>query len=196
MVNLNVLGNWLFAAMVSMTPKTAIGSEQPEIRNERLQSIAQDIVSVVYDEKELPLFSGVNGKEKSAIFIATWAAYESGWFHKGVDGGSRRGDSGRSWCIMQLNIGKGKTVEGWTGPELVDDRKKCIRAGYHIMKSSMKMCRGSERDGITAYMSGNCKVGLEHTRKRYDYAMKVHKSNALQIFLKRLESEGKVKENT
>lgn len=189
MLNLNVLSNWLFATLVSMTPKTAISSEPSEIRNERLHAIAEDIVSVVYSEKESSLFSGVNGKEKSAIFIATWAAYESGWFHKNVDKGTTRGDSGRSWCIMQLNIGKGKTKEGWTGPQLVEDRKKCISAGYHIMKSSMKMCKGPERDAITAYMSGNCTVGLEHTRKRYDTAMTTYRANTLDNFLKRLEKE-------
>jgi hypothetical protein len=191
MIDLNVLTSWLLSAVVSMaSQEVAYNSADVEdhaAKMLRLESISRDIVTVAFDPKEKPLFQGPRGREMTAVFIAATAAAESGGFLKSVDSGEKRGDHGRSWCIMQINIGKGKTPEGWTGSDLIKDRGKCIKTGYRVMKSSMSMCKGSVRDSLAAYLSGNCRVGIPSSRARYDRAMKAYaKIEPLNDYMKNL----------
>lgn len=187
MFNTHVLTSWLLSVLLSLSPLNKRveprDHEEGYAKELRLTTIAEDIVSVVYDEGEKPLFSGPEGLEKSAVFIAIWASHESGGFAKTVDDGSKRGDGGSSWCIMQLHIGKGKTPEGWTGRDLIEDRKKCIRAGYHVMKQSWNMCKGDPTEKLAAYISGRCDVSRTDSRIRYNHAMKVFKRNKLRSFV-------------
>jgi hypothetical protein len=58
---------------------------------------------------------------------------------------------------MQLNIGAGKTPEGWTGADLTADRKTCFRAGLHVARESFRMCKGfPTNERLSAYASGQC----------------------------------------
>jgi hypothetical protein len=67
------------------------------------------------------------------------------------------GDRGASWCFMAINIGKGKTSEGWFGTDLIQDRSKCFSAGINIMQRSMNQCRGyGFLSGLSAYNTGRC----------------------------------------
>jgi len=190
MIDLNVLAGWMMSILVSLSPlnmKTynPNDAETPVEKKERLESIAHDIVDVTFDENEKPLFQGPNGRYKSAVLMATWASHESGAYRKSVDTGSNRGDRGGSWCIMQLHIGeKGKTTEGWTGKDLVTDRKKCILAGYHVMRSSINTCKNvPESEAMAAYASGNCEIGLNISRNRYKHMTSVLLAHPFQKYL-------------
>jgi hypothetical protein len=81
-----------------------------------------------------------------------------------------RGDYGGSWCLMQLNLGRGRdgdsadrTAEGWSGKDLVADRAKCFRAGLRRLRQSWGCGAGAER--LTVYASGRCITGTPETDK-------------------------------
>ena len=91
--------------------------------------------------------------------------------------------------MMQINIGTGKTrpwnkekyrfaypndppeevVDGYTGRELVQDRKNCIRAGLHMLHGSR--CGGPVQDWLRAYASGSCSKGAEASARRMKLAI-------------------------
>jgi hypothetical protein len=155
--------------------------ETVEQTEARYHSIAEDIATVVWNPSLPPLFSGVDGRAKTASVVESIMSYESG-FRRDVDfglGAAGKGDGGHSWCLMQVrfdhdgdrtatwNKVKGRfkmqgdpedeLVQGWTGEELVQDRKKCIEAGYRVMKVSFSMCRSLPVSAwLRAYASGNC----------------------------------------
>jgi len=140
---------WVVAAMFAWTPAR-------EVDRARYTEIASDIASVVYDPAEEPLYAGPDGRARTAALLASIAAHES-TFRVDVENGHARGDGGTSWCFMQLHIGSGKTVEGWTGEDVSADRKLCFRAGLHIARESFRMCKGSPaNEMLGAYASGQC----------------------------------------
>jgi hypothetical protein len=140
---------WLVAAMFAWTPAR-------EADRARYTEIASDLASVVYDPAEEPLFSGDDGRARTAALLASIAAHES-TFREDVENGKARGDGGGSWCFMQLHIGAGKTPEGWTGADLTSDRKLCFRAGLHNARESFRMCKGHPTtERLSAYASGQC----------------------------------------
>jgi hypothetical protein len=146
--------NWLVAAMFAWTP-----AKEPD--RARYTEIASDLAAVVYDPAEAPLFSGPDGRAKTAALLASIAAHES-TFRADVEDGRARGDGGTSWCFMQLHIGSGKTVEGWTAQDVTSDRKLCFRAGLHIARESFRMCNGlAENELLGAYASGHCGRSVE-----------------------------------
>src|SRR5262249_27986660 len=58
-----------------------------------LETVAEDIASVVQDEGAPPAFDGPAAKEATAVLLAAIAAHESGFAHD-VDDCRRRGDGG------------------------------------------------------------------------------------------------------
>jgi hypothetical protein len=145
---------WLVAAMFAWAPAR-------ESERARYTEIATDLAAVTFDEAEAPLFSGESGRAETALLLASIAAHES-TFRKEVDDGRVRGDSGRSWCFMQLHVGGGKTFDGWTGQDLVADRRKCFRAGLHIARWSFHSCTGVPLiEKLSAYASGSCGKSAE-----------------------------------
>jgi hypothetical protein len=140
---------WVVAAMFAWTPAK-------EADRARYTEIASDLAAVVYDPAEEPLFPGADGRARTALVLASIAAHES-TFRADVEDGRARGDGGTSWCFMQLHIGSGKTLEGWTGRDVTADRQLCFRAGLHIARESFRMCNGSpENEMLAAYASGQC----------------------------------------
>lgn len=190
MIDMNMIVGWMFAVVTALSPQdpTAVNQEDPEARSARMSSIAQDIAEVVFDESEDPLFSGYRGREKSAIFVATWAAHESNHFEKSVDVGTKRGDNGSSWCLMQRHIGRGKTPEGWSGKDLVNDRKKCILSGYRVMKYSWRTCRGPELARGAMYISGRCNWAVGQSVTRSQHALRLFKEYNLESYVKSIEA--------
>ena len=141
--------SWLVAAMFAWTPAK-------EVDRARYTEIASDLAAVVYDPAEQPLYSGADGRARTALLLASIAAHES-TFREDVEDGRVRGDGGTSWCFMQLHIGAGKTVEGWTGADVTSDRKLCFRAALHIAKSSFQMCNSlPPNERLSAYATGHC----------------------------------------
>jgi hypothetical protein len=183
----NVVIAWLMAFMTATAAPGRTQTKYPsaeETKEEtitRYEAIADDIATVVWSQENGPLFTGAHGKAKTAAVMMGIMLKESG-FRKDVDfgiGSQGVGDHGHSFCLMQVqpNWKDGKTakwnkvqkrfahwgdppdqvVEGWTGRELVGDRKLCIEAAYRIMKTSFTACRRLPvEDWLTMYAAGNC----------------------------------------
>jgi hypothetical protein len=185
--------------MVAVAPPTRKhwypdAKETPEEAQVRYKSIAQDIVSVLYNPDNPPLFTGANGRARSAAVVMSVMFLEGG-FRRDVDLGLGKfglGDLGESYCLMQIRVGKGRTatwnkalnrfarwndpesdlVQGWTGPDLVQDRKRCIEAGYRIIRSSFAACRSLPvSDWLRAYASGSCEDGSIASKARMNVAL-------------------------
>jgi hypothetical protein len=161
------LVTYLVAAMVAWVPPHAQAPiESPEQVTARYENIARDLASVILDEAEAPLFAGHDARAQTALLMLSVAFYESS-FRKSVDDGLGRGDGGSSYCLMQIRVGKGVTREGWTGPELIDDRKRCFRAALHMLHSSFAACHSFPLDDrLSAYATGHCFVSASISRSR------------------------------
>jgi len=163
--------------------------ESEEEAKERYNGIVRDLLSVVYDPAEKPLFGGTHARARTASLMLSIAQTESG-FRRDVDfgiGKDSKGDSGESHCLMQVRLSKmadnGKTSTrihldgplytfskdgtGYGGEDLLSDRKLCFRAALHIARQSVRSCYrlpAEERLGI--YTSGDCERGRRSSRVR------------------------------
>lgn len=222
--------SWIVAFMVAVAPPgrptfVPEAQETKEAALARYQSIATDIVDVVYDPKTKPLFKGSEGRARTVSVILALMLHESA-FMKNVDEGKgkfSRGDAGKSWCLLQLNVGKGRSwswnakhdrlprrgddpadiIPGFTGPEMVADRKKCIIAGLRGLRVSFSSCPGLPLDQkLRTYGSGSCKKGGKassvrmHTSFRLWYRTKDQRtwkdSDIVGILKKRQEEDNPV----
>ncbi|MGD0675189.1 MAG: hypothetical protein ABSC94_07205 [Polyangiaceae bacterium] len=158
---------YLVAAMTAWVPLHAHGrSEASADIQARYESIARDAVTVAFDEGETPLFAGRDGRAETALLMLSIASFESS-FRKTVDDGIGRGDGGRSYCLMQIRVGRGVTREGWTGPQLIDDRRLCFRAALHLLHASFSACHSYPADDrLSAYASGHCFLDAAVSRSR------------------------------
>jgi len=161
------LVSYLVAAMIAWVPLHAHAPlESPEDTLARYESIARDLATVALDDDEEPLFAGDDGRVQTALLMASVASYESS-YGKTVDDGTRRGDHGHSYCLMQIRVGGGVTREGWSGSDLVRDRTLCFRAGLHILHSSFGAChRLPVEDRMSAYATGHCFENARVSRSR------------------------------
>lgn len=160
---------------------------------ERYNSIASDLVEVVFDEQVQPLFDGPNGRTHTAVLMLGIMKHESG-FRKDVDkniGPRARGDNGRSWCMLQMNIGKGRTQawnfvqhrepkwgdlkeeirKGYLGTQLIEDRKLCFSEGLNLITRSFKAGTKLE-DKLRIFASGKFKVSNPAKQKNIESASK------------------------
>ena len=189
---------WLLAFMLTKAPvdRPHYIPEAKETQDEtraRYEQIANDIADVLKTEK--PLFKGADGKIRTSSVILSVMFHESG-FRRDVDlglGKLARGDHGNSVCMMQLNIGKGKTMkwntvqdraaypndppaevqDGWTASEVLADRKKCIRAGLRLLRLSFKACPSlPQKDALRVYGSGSCEGAAKESASRMGLAMR------------------------
>jgi hypothetical protein len=161
------LVGYLVAAMIGWVPLHAhTPSESVDDVQARYESIARDVVSVAFDEAESPVFSGPEGRTQTALLMLSIASYESG-YRKKVDDGRGLGDHGHSYCLMQVRVGTGVTREGWSGHDLVTDRRLCFRAGLHILRSSFGACHTlAVDDRLSAYATGHCFADAAISRSR------------------------------
>lgn len=164
---------WLVANMLKWAPPENRNSFIPEAKEPvaearvRYERIAEGFLDVALDEHAPHLVGGEQGRLQTAMLMAGVALYESGFrrdVHLGI-GKLGRGDHGRSWCLMQINLGKGKVptqdplIGSWFGTDLVglDNTSKCARTGLHLMMRSMQACRALPwQDRLSAYTSGTC----------------------------------------
>lgn len=160
MTAVQILSIWLASLVFTIFPPTRIhpnNTDKQEAYKTHVEEVVQDIQEIIYDPNYKPWFTGKWARAQDAALTTIIAAEESGGFNLEVEAGRVRGDSGSSWCLMAINIGKGKTADGWTGPDLVSDRKKCLTAGINIMKKSMNACRSSGiLSALSAYNTGRC----------------------------------------
>lgn len=196
---------WIVSFIVAVAPadRPQFVKDAKETKDEalvRYNSIARDVTEVVWADPQPPLFAGPNGRARTVAVILSIMSHESG-FRKDVDfglGKGAKGDSGRSWCLMQLNVGEGRTfswntvkgraaydsdpssevVKGWTGKELVADRKKCITAGLRVMRISFDATVNMPlSDRLRVYASGNANAGGEASARRMNLATKWYANN-------------------
>lgn len=194
---------WLVAFMVTMAPPgrpqyIEAAKETKEDAMARYEAIARDVAQVVVVEK--PLFRGPEGRAKTASVVLSVMLWESG-FRKDVDlglGKLARGDHGRSACLMQLNVGKGRTLkwntqedrlpkwgdppesihQGWTAEELLANRQTCVLAGLRTLRMSFGSCgRLPATEWLRAYASGSCEAGSKESRIRMGTALQWYSSN-------------------
>lgn len=199
--------DWIVGFMVKHAPpgrKTYYvdAQETKDEALERYHSIARDIIEVVYNPETTPLFGGAYGRARTVTVILGIMLFESG-FGRHVDfgvGKFARGDNGKSYCLMQMNVGQGRAwsnaggwnikkdrpwrygdkaedlVQGASGPEMVADRRKCITEGLRLLKISFHSCRGVPlKEKLLVYASGKCsrsKEAVKGSRLRMTAAVK------------------------
>lgn len=148
--------------------------ETKEETLQRYQEIAEAIEKVAYDEKETPIIS----RRFTVAQLVSITYYESRW-RRDVDlglgreklKGTKEQDGGKSFCMGQILVDRGTTLEGWTGEELVRDRDKCFRAILHAAKRSYNSCRDRPHlHQLSVYASGNCDDGHRESEARVGLA--------------------------
>lgn len=197
------LHQWLLDRMLSWMPPgrsyIPAAKETKEEGSDRYAEIADSMISVVYDPAEKPLFGGKYGRAKTLALIASMSWFESG-YRKDVDfglGSLGRGDNGKSWCMMQVLLGKdglgrspkrvhltqdsfkliGKNDALWDqslgGEHLVQSRTGCFRTGLHMARNSFRACRGLPvEDRLGVYGAGKCIAGWSKSRVRVKKAQR------------------------
>ena len=197
---LELVKDWIKSFMIDTAPPGRKiyhkdGQETIDDTLKRYDSIADDLVSVVYDPNTKPVFKGPDGRARTISLILSVMLHESG-FMKHVDyglGAHARGDEGESWCLMQLHVGDGRTMkwntkedrpvewndpeediaEGYTGPEMVKNRRLCIAEGLKILRISFASCSGLPlEDRLRLYASGSCEKGSKESRNRVGKAIR------------------------
>lgn len=149
---------WVVSMMMTWAPphKLYPGNEtMQQAHAATYEEKARDAIAVIYTKENTTIFGGRWGRAMDLALLMKIAASEHAYIE--TVGGIPEIRGGRSWCLMSLNIGKGRTIEGWTGPELDASRIKCFRAGYNAMKRSFGGCRKHPFIyGLSVYNSGTC----------------------------------------
>lgn len=177
---------WILSMMTAVAPphRTHFVPEARESyaqADERYREIAEAIVDAAFDENVQPIFGGERGRAHTAMLVTTMFFMESG-FRRDIDLGTSHArlrrvglnDFGRSWCMGQLNLGIKKipdpdkpgmwkdtsaknTAEGWSGPDLFADRRKCVAATISVLRSSLGSCRHLPAlERLAVYAAGTC----------------------------------------
>lgn len=205
----NPIYAWALSFITSVAP-----ADQPQFAKDakesvgdgqaRRESIAKDVVDVVYADPAPPLFAGPKGRGQTVPVILSIMSHESS-FRRDVDfgiGPLSKGDGGKSWCLMQNQIGGARTpawntklhrfaypsdpiedvVQGWTGKELVEDRKKCITAGLRVVRASFAGTSGLPvLERLRIYASGKADAGSSASQKRMGTAVKWYASHVAPL---------------
>ena len=175
---------WILSAMNVLSPPhryhyEPMAKESYEQADARYREIAEAVVDESLAGE--PVFNGKHARINTAMLVTTMFFSESG-FRRDVDlgiGSARLrhaglNDFGRSWCMGQIMLGRKQlanpddpdevvetsiktTPEGWSGPELTADRRKCVRATINALKRSMLTCwRLPPAQQLSVYAAGNC----------------------------------------
>lgn len=181
--------------MMTMTPPAdpghhEKGQETVEETTARYEEITEDLIEVVFDEENEPLFEGPDGRSHTAAVMLAIMFHESK-FYRHIDEGEDhgRGDGGKSWCMMQIMAGhhpsrtgrwnvvhdrppywgdpEEEIQSGYTGRELVANRKLCFQEGLRIARWSFSRCGKRDlSEKLRVYASGKCSKGGEASRAR------------------------------
>jgi hypothetical protein len=134
------LVSWLVAAMLSWTPNQGKSEERTAL----LQSIAEDIVSVVYDDA--PIFRGRYAHAHTALLVASVGALESRFEPRIQQGHCRKGecDGGHAYCYMQIH-----PEAGMTGAELIASQRTCFQVGLLMIRRALRLSGGKNLRAYT-----------------------------------------------
>ena len=182
---LNPIAIWLYGLMTVVAPPGRPQFEPAAMESvaqaqERYKGISETIAKVAFDPAEQPIAG--TSRSYTAALLLSLSFHESG-FRRDVDLGIGRmklaksgwNDHGRSWCMMQINLGTrqvpdtrpghegswreesvAQTEEGWWGTELLEDREKCFRAGLHVIRRTWGCKGGTAADALGKYAGGTC----------------------------------------
>jgi len=189
-----IVAGWILSIMLVLAPpgrETFImlkeAGESKAQAMERYEQIANELGRVVIEETPL------NGSRAfTAALLVSLTFHESAGWRRDVDLGiarlklARTGwqDHGRSWCLGQWNGGlkvaaDGQpqsvltTPEGWTGPDLVADRHKCLITTLNAAKRSFASCATLPLDKkLSVYAAGICgsEDGQRKSERRVKFA--------------------------
>lgn len=187
---MNELINWVVAFMIAVASQHGDFSthDVPQEQAELYHEAATDLVEVVFDKNERSLYPDEKyGRTHTVAILLGIMRHESG-FDPAIDDGSWRGDSGESWCWLQVRAGRFGRTRPWnrvhdrppywgdleseiflgaTGREMIEDRKLCFDEGLRIARWSFSRCgnRGPFEQ-LRVYASGDCASGGEASRAR------------------------------
>jgi len=173
MMTVETLAAWLLSIMLASLPpgrslRPAEARESAEQGRARYAAIARALAEVSLDPKEQPLFAGPDARARTAALMLAISYYESHW-RRDVDLGLSERPS-RYFCLMQIGVGPGKTTrEGWTGKQLVESRRRCFRAGLHLLQRGRRVCAGQrdQRAFLNHYATGYCDRGRKAVALRW-----------------------------
>lgn len=155
---------WIVLFLVSVAPPVArVELEGQASYTARVKAIVETAAMVVYDPAEPRVHKGPWGLERSLMLTLAVGYHESMGFRREVDNGTIKGDHGATVCLMGIMVGRGR-AEGWTATQLIQDREKCLRVGYHRIRQSLSIC-GSGPNGLAVYASGRCEYGRKVSRE-------------------------------
>lgn len=163
---------WLLSVLLTTVPPSV--HRQHETQEEviaRYELISESLAEVTFDAKERPIYSGEYARSKTALMMLAIARFETGFLKRYESEASRDG----AWCYGQLHIGKGRTAEGWSGPELLEQREKCWRAMLGVLRRTWRYCGASPELALTAYTAGRCDslMGRRYSEARVLFANKL-----------------------
>lgn len=121
-----MLVSWLLATMLLLAPA----------RDHQTFAVAMVNVLAAHP----PLFKNDPTKQKTASLLVA-VNFREGSLLPHVKGDKDRAGNFTSFCSMQIHLPFGaKTLEGWTGEDLVADPEKCVTVGLRMLRESMQMC--------------------------------------------------------
>ena len=138
--------------------------ERAAITEARYADIASTIADVASDLGEAPLFEGGDGRERTALLLASIASYESGCFRTDVQfcAPTGSGDGGHAWGIYQSHLSRARVCWSLRSATLV--------ALEQVRKSVAACSREPWRYKLSLYASGSCASGHREARNRYERA--------------------------
>lgn len=187
-----LIAAWVLAVMTAIAPpgRPQFIREAQESREqaiERYTDIANTIATLAVEQ---PPIAG--GKAFTTALMVSLTFHESAGFRRDVDLGVGRfrlagtgwQDFGRSWCLGQFMLGLKtapdgspeshlRTPEGWSGPELVADRSKCLKATLNAARRSFSSCTSLPvQHRLSTYAAGSCtsKDGQDKSARRVRFA--------------------------
>jgi len=160
---MNHLAQYIFAAMTSWTPLSDHAFHEGSfITQARYDDIAQQIVDQAMEPSEAPLFSGQDGRVRTAMLLVAIASFESGGFATDVHFCDRGGDSGKAWSLFQSHRNK---------TELCSSVRNAAHIALDQIRESFATCHDlPQNQRLSGYASGNCVDGRAESVKRFDRA--------------------------
>lgn len=170
--------SWLFGTMLAAVPPERLSYgrtyaeavESADQTKARYEEFASVVARVAYDPAEKPVFSGPDGRARTAALMLSVAFFESG-FRRDValgQGKHARGDNGRSCTPWQFNIGAGKNMYGHTCEELLRDPEQAARDALGVLRSAMYVCADLPvEERLSLYTTGRCEPGQPGAKARF-----------------------------
>ena len=102
--------------------------------------LSQVVAEAMADEALAhPVVDGDDGARVTAAYEVSIAWHEAANLQDPRGSGIGSSDHGQSWCWGQVYLpGGGRTAEGWTGPQLAADPRKCAAVVVRIVRASVE----------------------------------------------------------